>query len=119
VQDDLQSLAAAAASSVQMQLTAAEDAADAQPLDALQACSTLRAALACHTTELQRWAVSLQVESVRQSSAAKKLTEREIATAEIRELEATVKEESAAVTKEKEALSVKRVKPPRLLVALC
>lgn len=110
MQDDLQSLAAAAASAVQMQLTAAEDATDAQPVDALKACSALRAALAGHTTELQRWAVSLQVESVRQSSAAKKLMEREVAASEIRELEAAVEAQRSAARREKDDLIVKQVR---------
>lgn len=109
MQDDLQALAAAAASAVQIQLTAAEDAANAQPVDALNACSALRAALAGHTTELQRWAVSLQVESVRQNSAAKKLAEREEVAAELRALEATIEEQKSAVRVEKDDLLVKQV----------
>ena len=93
-----------------MQLTAAEDATDAQPVDALKACSALRAALAGHTTELQRWAVSLHVESVRQSSAAKKLMEREVAASEIRELEAAVEAQRSAARREKDDLIVKQVR---------
>lgn len=116
MQDDLQSLAAAAASAVQMQLTAAEDAADAQPVDALKACSALRAALAGHTTELQRWAVSLHVESVRQSSASKRLAEREAATAEIRALEAAVEEQKSAARVEKDDLLSKQVSFVLILV---
>lgn len=110
VQDDILSLAAAAASALQTQLTAAEDAADSQPADALKACTALRAALTRHATELQRWAVSLQVESVRQSSAAKKLAEREEAAAELQALEATLDAQKATVQREKIDLVAQQVR---------
>lgn len=100
-----------------MELTATEDAADAQPVDALKACSSLRAALTGHTTELQRWAVALQVESVRQSSAAKKLAQREAAATELQALEAVVEEQKTAVSRDKDDILIKQVRTsPTMLV---
>lgn len=109
MQEDLQDLAAAAASAVQQNLSAAEDAAHSPPVDALKACSALRASLVDHAAELQRWAVSLQVESVRQSSASKKLAEREAAAAKLAEVEAEIEVQKAAVKKDNEEIRVKKV----------
>lgn len=115
VQEDMQASAAAAAAAVQAELTSAERAADATPVDALRACSMLRAALAEYTTELQRWAVSLKVESVRQGSASKRLLEREDAALAVRERESALAEQQAAVSRTEadlQAMQVSTCHPP-------
>lgn len=112
-QEDLQAAAAAAAAAVQAELTASAEAAGT-PMASLGACSALRAALVEHSTALQKWAVSMQLEGVRQGSALRRLAEREARLAELRQVEAALTGRSDAVQRAEASLAEAKVRLQRL-----
>lgn len=78
-------------------------------MGALGACSALRAALVEHATALQKWAVAMQLEGVRQGSAVRRLVERESRLVELREAEAALAGRSDSVQRAEASLSEAQV----------
>lgn len=94
---------------MQAELTASAEAAGT-PTGALGTCSALRAALVEHATALQKWAVAMQLEGVRQGSAVRRLVEREARLAELHEAEAALAGRSESVQRAEACLSEAQVR---------
>ena len=86
VQADWKDLTNSAAAEVQSHLSGTHE----DPAAALAACLGLRTALSRHAGELQRWAVALQIEAVRQGAALERLNGKEKQFAQLEEAEAAL-----------------------------